>query len=45
MDFDWLVGWFYGISTFVGYLTTNSFLYKKKEYIYRMEKCKSIKWK
>ena len=25
--FGWLVG-FYGISTFVGYLTPNSFLYK-----------------
>ena len=28
----WLVGWmfgFYGISTFVGYLTPNPFLYKK----------------
>ena len=27
---DWLVGWlgFYGISTFVGYLTSNPFLYK-----------------
>ena len=23
----WLVGWFYGISTFVGYLTPNPFLY------------------
>ena len=24
----WLVGWFYGISTFVGYLMPNPFLYK-----------------
>ena len=24
----WLVGWVYGISTFVGYLMPNSFLYK-----------------
>ena len=24
----WLVGWFYGISTFVGYLTLNPFLWK-----------------
>ena len=23
----WLVGWFYGISTFVGYLTPNPFLF------------------
>ena len=26
--FGWLVGWFYGISTFVGYLTPNPFLCK-----------------
>ena len=24
----WLVGWFYGISTFVGYLMSTPFLYK-----------------
>ena len=28
LSVGWLVGWLYGISTFVGYLTPNSFLCK-----------------